>query len=174
MWVNFKYEMDDDVIGKYLISIFRNRMGAYGALFLGTAIITALVFPLMDAYSNYDNWNHDQNVFYLGFSSFFYSLAFSLVACSILFGRIPFILNTMTDDMWLPFSIPIFGVYLASYAIVTGCFYGTYKSYWWQGFNIICDYIYTLTSSYVIGTAFHVIFEVPFIYLERIIFPRIN
>ena len=131
MWVNFKYEMDDDVIGKYLISIFRNRMGAYGALFLGTAIITALVFPLMDAYSNYDNWNHDQNVFYLGFSSFFYSLAFSLVACSILFGRIPFILNTMTDDMWLPFSIPIFGVYLASYAIVTGCFYGTYKSYWW-------------------------------------------
>ena len=59
MWVNYKYEMKDDKISTYLTSIFRNRMGAWGALFLGAAIISALVFPLMDAYAHFDNWNHD-------------------------------------------------------------------------------------------------------------------
>ena len=59
MWVNYKYEIEDDAIGNYLTSIFRNRMGAWGALILGSAIITSLVFPLMDAYAHFDNWTHD-------------------------------------------------------------------------------------------------------------------
>jgi len=130
MYVNYKYQIKSDGIGNLLTGVWRNRIGAWGSLILGTAIITALVFPLMDAYAHFDNWTHEQNVTYLGLSSLIYSIAWSLVACSILFGKIPFILNIMTGGLWVPYSIPIYGVYLAMYGIVSGTYIGTYKSYW--------------------------------------------
>lgn len=131
LWVNYKHEIKSDAISNMLISVFRNRIGAWGALILGTAIISALVFSLFDAYDHFSNWTHDQNVAYLGLSSFIYSLAFSLVACSILFGRIPFILNIATGRAWVPYAAPVYGVYLLSYAVISGTMIGTFKAFWW-------------------------------------------
>lgn len=59
IYVNYKHEIKSDGIGNLITSVFRNRIGAWSSLLLGTAIITALVFPLMDAYATFSNWSHD-------------------------------------------------------------------------------------------------------------------
>jgi hypothetical protein len=117
VYLNHREENKDDKLSNLLSHIFSHKYIAWGVFLVCTVISTTLLFSQMDAYAHFDNWNHDQNVTYITFSSFVHSLCLSGILMAILYGNIKFFLRWLLGNMWIPYANLTYSCYLAHFAI---------------------------------------------------------
>ena len=138
---------------------------AFATLAVTVYAPSMLYQELRTAFQPYkNNWSDFENVFYLGASSFGFSmgLAVIVVACVAGQGSIPHIISTfLSSPLWLPMSRLTYGVYLVHPAVIFGYYSMEPRPMIYSDRHVAVHFIFFTAISYGAAVVLHLLIERP-------------
>jgi peptidoglycan/LPS O-acetylase OafA/YrhL len=173
-----KYQDTGKVYDNFAVAIGKmqeNKTIRWLTFFIGLGLINTLIFCLYDAYKdrgsgNYPNWTEHDNIAFIAFERFTYSIGISMVLLPMLLGHFKGIASFLSLYPWSVMARLTFAIYLIHISIIQIIVQSQQNVLMVGIYYNIRDTIYFFLLATFFAVPVVLLIELPFSNLERLIF----